>query len=90
MLLLIAKRLILWLWGPLEVLIDSPTNSSNNDDLIRKYSTDITINNSSSKEIWKVIYKRVNEKIQDNLSNSTDDLAALFSLNIIKILIFNN
>ena len=82
--LLTAKKLIIWLWGPLEVLIDSPIKTTRKDNLINKYSTDITINNASSKEIWKVIYKRVNEKLQDNLSNSTDDLTALFSLNTIK------
>ena len=77
--LLTAKRLILWLWGPLEVLIESPVK--NNIKPINKYNTDITIKNSSSKELWKVIYKRVNEKIQDDLINSTDELLALYSLN---------
>tara|TARA_B100000965_G_scaffold359508_1_gene339590 strand:- start:170 stop:1771 length:1602 start_codon:yes stop_codon:yes gene_type:complete len=84
--LLTAKRLIIWLWGPLEVLIDSPIKNNSDDkiDIINKYSTDITLRNSSSKEIWKVIYRRVNEKLQDNLKNSSDELAALFSLNNIK------
>ena len=84
--LLTAKKLILWLWGPLEVLIDSPIKTTSKDDLnlINKYSTDITINNASSKEIWKVIYKRVNERLRCDLTNSTDDLTALFSLNTIK------
>ncbi|MBW3041799.1 DUF3685 domain-containing protein [Prochlorococcus marinus] len=84
--LLTAKRLILWLWGPLEVLIDSPVKNANNGDsnIIKKYSTDITIKNSSMKELWKVIYSRVNERIQDSLTNSTDELSALFSLNNIK------
>ena len=40
--------------------------------------------NSSSKEIWNVIYKRVNDRLQDDLTNSTDELAALFSLNNLK------
>ena len=80
--LLTAKRLILWLWGPLEVLIESPIK--NNIKPINKYNTDITIKNSSSKELWKVIYKRVNEKIQDDLINSTDELVALYSLNSLK------
>ena len=80
--LLTAKRLILWLWGPLEVLIESPIK--NNIKPINKYNTDITIKNSSSKELWKVIYKRVNEKIQDDLINSTDELVALYSLNSFK------
>jgi hypothetical protein len=81
--LLTAKRLVLWIWGPLEVLMESPTNNTNNEDLnlINNYTTDITIKNSSSKEIWKVIYKRVNERLQESLSNSTDELLALFSLN---------
>ena len=82
--LLTAKRLIIWLWGPLEVLIDSPIKKNNNLNLINKYNTDITITNSSSKEIWKVIHKRVMERLQDDLTNSTDELAALFSLNNIK------
>ena len=80
--LLTAKRLILWLWGPLEVLIESPIK--NNIKPINKYNTDITIKNSSSKELWKVIYKRVNERIQDDLINSTDELVALYSLNSFK------
>ena len=80
--LLTAKRLILWLWGPLEVLIESPVK--NNIKSINKYNTDITIKNSSSKELWKVIYKRVNERIQDDLINSTDELVALYSLNSFK------
>jgi len=80
--LLTAKRLILWLWGPLEVLIESPVK--NNIKPINKYNTDITIKNSSSKELWKVIYKRVNERIQDDLINSTDELVALYSLNSFK------
>ena len=81
--LLTAKRLILWLWGPLELLIDSPIKNNRNENLnlINKYSTDITIKNSTSKEIWKVIYRRVNDKLQNDLTNSTDELAALFSLN---------
>ncbi len=80
--LLTAKRLINWIWGPLEVLIESPIkNSANNKNLINKYSTDITIKNSSSNELWKVIYKRIKERLQDDLINSTDELAALFSLN---------
>ena len=84
--LLAAKRLIIWLWGPLEVLIDSPIKniSNENSNVISKYSTDITIKNSSTKEIWKVIYSRVKERIQDDLINSTDELTALFSLNNIK------
>ena len=80
--LLTAKRLILWLWGPLEVLIESPIK--NNIKPNNKYNTDITIKNSSSKELWKVIYKRVNERIQDDLINSTDELVALYSLNSFK------
>jgi len=84
--LLTAKRLIIWLWGPLEVLIDSPIKNTSNDNLklINRYSTDITIKNPSSKEVWKVIYNRVNERIKKNLTNSTDELTALFSLQNIK------
>ena len=84
--LLAAKKLILWLWGPIEVLIDSPNKNINNTNSIEtsKYSTDITIKDSSAQEIWKVIYKRVDEKIHENLTNSTEDLEALFSLNTIK------
>ncbi len=84
--LLTAKRLIIWLWGPLEVLIESPIKdtSNKNINLINKYSTDITIKNSSTNELWNVIYKRVNKKLKDNLTNSTDQLAALYSLNISK------
>ena len=84
--LLTAKRLIIWLWGPLEVLIDSPIKNTSNDnlELINRYSTDITIKNPSSKEVWKVIYNRVNERIKKNLTNSTDELTALFSLQNIK------
>ena len=81
--LLTAKRLIIWIWGPLEVLIESPSKKINNknNNLNSKYNTDITIKNSSSNELWKVIYKRVNERLQDDLINSTDELAALYSLN---------
>lgn len=84
--LLTAKKLILWLWGPLEVLIDSPIKNTNNtnSNIINKYSTDITIKNSSTQEIWKVIYKRVEDSIKEDLTNPTDELAALFSLNKIK------
>ena len=84
--LLTARKLILWIWGPLEVLIDSPINknSINNLNKSTKYSTDITIKDSSSKEIWQVIYKRVNDIIKNDITNSTDELAALFSLNNIK------
>jgi len=84
--LLAAKKIILWLWGPLEVFIDSPINNISNENTneINKYTTDITIKNSSTKEIWKVIYSRVKERIQDGLTNSTDELTALFSLNNIK------
>ena len=79
--LLIAKRLIIWLWGPLEVLIESPIKSNNNKDLINKYNTDITIKNTSANELWNVIYKRVKDRLQDDLTNSTDELVALYSLN---------
>ena len=84
--LLTAKRLILWLWGPLEILIDSPikVKSNENLNLTNKYSTDITIKNNSSEEVWKVLYKRVNERIKTDLINSTDELSALFSLNNIQ------
>ena len=84
--LLTAKKLLLWLWGPIEVLIESPTKSKNNEksNLVNKYSTDITLKNSSIEEILKVIYKRINEKLKDGLSNSTDELLALFSLNNLK------
>ncbi len=84
--LLTAKRLIIWLWGPLEVLMPSPVKNNRNKStkLINKYSTDITIKNTSSNELWNVIYKRVKEKLQDDLINSTDELAALYSLNISK------
>ena len=84
--LLAAKKLIIWFWGPIEVLIDYPIKqkSNKNLNLINEYSTDITIKNSSIKEIWKVIYKRVKEKLQGDLINSTDELVALFSLNDIK------
>ncbi len=80
--LLIAKRLIIWLWGPLEVLIESPIKniSQQNVNLVNKYSTDITIKNSSSNELWQVVYKRVRDRLQDDLINSTDDLLALYSL----------
>ena len=79
--LLTAKRLIIWLWGPLEVLIESPIKSNNNKNIINKYNTDITIKNTSTNELWNVIYKRVKERLQDDLTNSTDELAALYSLN---------
>ena len=79
--LLTAKRLIIWLWGPLEVLIESPIKSNNNKNIINKYNTDITIKNTSTNELWNVIYKRVKERLQDDLKNSTDELAALYSLN---------
>ncbi len=81
--LLTAKRLIIWLWGPLEVLIDSPTknNSYKKINFNNKYSTDITIKNTSTNELWNVIYKRVVERLQYDLRNSTDELAALYSLN---------
>ncbi len=81
--LLTAKRLIIWLWGPLEVLIESPINTSSdkNINLINKYSTDITIKNTSTAELWKVINERVKDRLKDDLSNSTDELAALYSLN---------
>lgn len=77
--LLTAKRLIIWLWGPLEVLIESPIK--NNKNIINKYNTDITIKNTSTNELWNVIYKRVKDRLQDDLKNPTDDLAALYSLN---------
>ena len=81
--LLTAKRLILWLWGPLEVLIESPNKKTikSNQNTINKYSTDITLRNPTSKELWKVIYRRVNAKIHGDLKNSTDELTALYSLN---------
>ena len=84
--LLAAKKLILWLWGPLEVLIDSPINKTINDkyNQTNKYITDITIRNSSTKEIWYTIYNRLNTRIHDDLKNSTDELSALFSLNNLK------
>ena len=84
--LLTAKKLLLWLWGPIEILIDTPTENTkkNNLKIIDNYSTDITIKNSSTEEIWKVIYTRVNDRLQDSLTNSTEELAALFSLNHIK------
>jgi len=34
--LLTAKRLIIWLWGPLEVLIESPIKSNKNNNIINK------------------------------------------------------
>ena len=77
--LLTAKRLIIWLWGPLEVLIESPIKSNNNKNIINKYNTDITIKNTSTNELWNVIYKRVKERLQDDLTNSTGELAALYS-----------
>jgi hypothetical protein len=77
--LLIAKRLIIWLWGPLEVLIESPIKRSKN--IINKYNTDITIKNTSANELWNVIYKRVKDRLQDDLTNSTGELVALYSLN---------
>ena len=81
--LLTAKRLIIWLWGPLEVLIESPikTNRKKNINLINKYSTDITIKNPSTNELWNAIHKRVKERLQGDLINSTDELTALYSLN---------
>ena len=81
--LLTSKKLILWLWGPLEILIESPNKNNIKSNIYtnNRYSTDITIKNNSSKELWKVIYKRLNEKIKDDLKNSTDELAALYSLN---------
>jgi len=81
--LLTAKRLIIWLWGPLEVLIESPIKKDINKsiNLINKYTTDITIKNSTNNELWSVIYKLVKDRIQNDLKNSTDELAALYSLN---------
>ncbi len=81
--LLTAKRLIIWLWGPLEILIESPIKKTSNENinLINKYNTDITIKNSSSNELWRVIYKRVQDRLKDDLINSTDELSALYSLN---------
>ena len=81
--LLTAKKLIIWLWGPLEVLIESPNKytRTKNINLINKYSTDITIKNTSTNELWNVIYKRVRGSLNADLTNSTDELSALFSLN---------
>ena len=50
--LLTAKKLIIWLWGPLEVLIDSPIKITNNKNITlnNEYVTDITIKDSSTNE----------------------------------------
>ena len=81
--LLSARKLLYWLWGPLEVLIESPSrkSSSKNTPIKNKYNTDIIIPNSSSEAIWSFIYKKIDSKLKEEISNSTDELIALFSLN---------
>ncbi len=82
--LLTAKRLINWLWGPLEVLIESPIKNTNNNNIVNTYITDITIKNASSKELWNVIYNRVKMILKEDITNSTEELTALYSLNNLK------
>tara|TARA_Y100001968_G_scaffold168215_1_gene154077 strand:+ start:1526 stop:3163 length:1638 start_codon:yes stop_codon:yes gene_type:complete len=84
--LLTAKKLLLWLWGPLEILIESPSknNSIKSKKQSNKYNTDITIPNTSIQAIWGVIYKTLDEILQDEISNPSDELLALFSLNRIR------
>ncbi len=81
--LLTSRKLLYWLWGPIEVLIEPSYmgNSPEENNEIDKYKTDIIIPNSSTETIWSIIYSNVENKLQHNLSNSTNGLLAFFSLN---------
>ncbi len=79
--LLTSRKLLYWLWGPNEITTKSSTDKISSVKKIPIYKTDITIPNSTSETIWNIIYSNVENRLQPNLSNSTSELLALYSLN---------
>ncbi len=81
--LLTSRKLLYWLWGPIEMLIEPKSNNISfiENKKTYKYQTDLTIPNSESETILNIIYNKLENKLQKNLSNTTSELLALDSLN---------
>ncbi len=85
-----AKEFLLWLWGPLQVSVDTmidtrdkQTNHWSSNSLITNLNkgTNISLNSRNSIEVWNLLSERLEKAVKYGLINSTGSLLALEALN---------
>ncbi len=77
-----AKDFLNFLWGPLRMEINSISRNTNQETVeSTDKSTNITLKDRSSASVWKAINKRIKERVELGVSNSTGSILALDSLN---------
>ncbi len=90
---LTAKKLLLWLWGPLQVAINpinengptdplwSDINRIKNENQSNEVGTEISLTECSGMSVWIAINKRLQSSVQNGFINSTGHLLAIDGLN---------
>ena len=73
-----ARRLLLWLWGPISMAFPQPAAATGNPT---PTSTAITLRQRTAEGVWQAIQQRLTAAIESGVSNSSGQLLALDGLN---------
>ena len=73
-----ARRLLLWLWGPISMAFPQPAAAASN---LAPTSTAITLRQRTAEGVWQAIQQRLTAAIESGVSNSSGQLLALDGLN---------
>jgi hypothetical protein len=73
-----ARRLLLWLWGPISMAFPQPAAAAGNPT---RTSTAITLRQRTAEGVWQAIQQRLTAAIDSGVSNSSGQLLALDGLN---------
>ena len=73
-----ARRLLLWLWGPISMAFPQPAAAAGNPT---PTSTAITLRQRTAEGVWQAIQQRLTAAIDSGVSNSSGQLLALDGLN---------
>ena len=73
-----ARRLLLWLWGPISMAFPQPAAAASHHT---PASTAITLRQRTAEGVWQAIQQRLTAAIESGVSNSSGQLLALDGLN---------
>jgi len=73
-----ARRLLLWLWGPISMAFPQPAAAAGKPT---PTSTAITLRQRTAEGVWQAIQQRLTAAIDSGVSNSSGQLLALDGLN---------
>ncbi|MCP4972304.1 MAG: DUF3685 domain-containing protein [Prochlorococcus sp.] len=83
--LLAAQKLLLWLWGPLQMGLDAAvplsTTTTSRISTTKQNGTSITLRERNAVAVWAAIFERLGEAVDGGLTNATGSLLAIEGLN---------